>query len=193
MPPSERRNAQLSPSPSKSGVPAENTTYLKLEKPCVLFLEGSGAPPRRLSLPPPCSLTPRRRSPAPLRCAQPPLLTARRRVPLRPQRVPAPLPPLRPLVAGAEDSTSRGGAPRRSPLLPPPPTKNFPGSSGERALCCSRSWYSSLSCSRRSRRRILFSFPRAARSRYCRCMAWATARAWGVGGLDCVTFTITLC
>jgi hypothetical protein len=111
MPPSERRNAQLSPSPSKSGVPAENTTYLKLEKPCVLFLEGSGAPPRRLSLPPLRSLTPRRRSLVPPRCAQPPLLTARRRVPLRPQRAPAPLPPLRPLAAGAEDSTSRGAPP----------------------------------------------------------------------------------
>jgi hypothetical protein len=45
VPPRERRNAQLSSSPLKSGVPAENTTYLKLEKPRFLFLEGSGGTP----------------------------------------------------------------------------------------------------------------------------------------------------
>jgi hypothetical protein len=42
VPPCERRNIKLSSSPSKSGAPGESATYLKLEKPCFLFLEGSG-------------------------------------------------------------------------------------------------------------------------------------------------------
>jgi hypothetical protein len=60
--------------------------------------------------------------------------------------------------------------------------------------CCSRSRHSSLCCSRRrSRRRILLSFLRAARSCSRRCAAWATARAWGVGGSDREASTVTLC
>jgi hypothetical protein len=35
-------NTRLSSSPSKSGTPGENATYLKLEKPRFHFLEGSG-------------------------------------------------------------------------------------------------------------------------------------------------------
>jgi hypothetical protein len=42
MPPCERGNTKLRSSPSKSGAPEENATYLKLEKPRFLFLEGSG-------------------------------------------------------------------------------------------------------------------------------------------------------
>jgi hypothetical protein len=34
-------NTRSSSSPSKSGTPGENATYVKLEKPCFLFLEGS--------------------------------------------------------------------------------------------------------------------------------------------------------
>jgi hypothetical protein len=42
MPPCERGNTKLRSSPSKSGAPEENATYLKLEKPRFLFLDGSG-------------------------------------------------------------------------------------------------------------------------------------------------------
>jgi hypothetical protein len=45
VPPCERRNAKLSSSSSKSEAPGDNTTYLKLEKPCFLFLEASGGAP----------------------------------------------------------------------------------------------------------------------------------------------------
>jgi hypothetical protein len=127
-----RTHTKLSSSPSKSGAPGENAAYLKLEKPRFLFLEGSGGTPRRLSPPPPRSPTPPWCSPALLQCVRPPLLTARRQAPPRPPRAPTPPPPLRPLAAGAEDSTSRGGRPPRSPLPPPRPTTSSPGSLGER-------------------------------------------------------------
>jgi hypothetical protein len=42
MPPYERRNTRLNSNPSKTGARGERTAYLKLEKPCFLFLEGSG-------------------------------------------------------------------------------------------------------------------------------------------------------
>jgi hypothetical protein len=62
---------------------------------------------------------------------------------------------------------------------------------GEESPCCSRSRNSSLLCSRRSRRRILFSFLSAARSCSRRCAA--RARAQGVGGSDRATFTAITC
>jgi hypothetical protein len=42
VPPCERRNTRLSSSPSKTGALGEITSYLKLENPRFLFLEGSG-------------------------------------------------------------------------------------------------------------------------------------------------------
>jgi hypothetical protein len=63
VPPYEHGNTELSSIPSKPGEPGEEVAYLKLEKPRFLFLEGSEAPPRRLSPPPLRSLTP-------LRCAR---------------------------------------------------------------------------------------------------------------------------
>jgi hypothetical protein len=103
-------------------------------------------PPRRLSPPLLRSLTPSRRSPASLRCARPPLLTARWRVSLRPLRALAPLPPLRPSTTGVGDSTSRGGA--RPPSLSSSSSfhddEEFSGVAGGESPCCSRSRYSSL-------------------------------------------------
>jgi hypothetical protein len=60
---------------------------------------------------------------------------------------------------------------------------------GGESPCCSGSRNSSSRCSRCSRRRILFSFLRAARSCSHRCAARARARARGVGGSDRVAST----
>jgi hypothetical protein len=62
---------------------------------------------------------------------------------------------------------------------------------GEESPSCSRSRNSSLLCSWRSRRRILFSFLCAARSCSRRYAARAGAR--GVGGSDRAAFTIMSC
>jgi hypothetical protein len=68
----------------------------------------------------------------------------------------------------------------------------FSGVTGGESPYCSRSWNSSLSCSRRSRRRILLSFLHTARSCSCRCVAWAIAWVRRVGGSDRVASTVTL-
>jgi hypothetical protein len=59
--------------------------------------------------------------------------------------------------------------------------------------CCSRSRNSSLLCSRCSRRRILFSFLRAARSCSRRYAARTLARARGEGRSDRAASTVTNC
>jgi hypothetical protein len=82
---------------------------------------------------------------------------------------------------------SGGLAPCRSS----PPTMSSLASQGE-SPCCSRSRYSSLSCSCRSRRWTLLSFARAAPSCSRRCAARAAVRARGVGGSDHVASTVTL-
>jgi hypothetical protein len=109
------------------------------------------------------------RSPAPPRRPRAPPPMATQQVAPRPPRALPRRPPPRPVVIGVGDSTSREGpAPRRS-LLPPPMTMSSPALPRGESPCCSRNWYSSLSCSRRSRRRILLSFLRVARScsRHC--------------------------
>jgi hypothetical protein len=86
----------------------------------------------RPSSPPQRPQTHPRRSLAPLRCARPPLLTARRWAPPRPPWAPAPPPPQRPLATGAEDPISRGGG---CPLsLPSSPSSDdeFSGVAGGR-------------------------------------------------------------
>jgi hypothetical protein len=81
-----------------------NAAHLRLEKPRILFLEGSGAPLSRLPAPPWRSLVPPRRSRAlPLKTLQ--------REPPRPPRALPPWPPPRLVVTGVGDSTSRGGIP----------------------------------------------------------------------------------
>jgi hypothetical protein len=69
----------------------------------------------------------------------------------------------------------------------------FVGASGRESPCYSCSQYSSLYCFRCSRRLILFSFARVARSYSHRCAARPAARARGVGGSDRAAFTVTLC
>jgi hypothetical protein len=63
---------------------------------------------------------------------------------------------------------------------------------GEESPSYSRSRNSSLLCSRRSRRRILFSFLRAARS-YSRCYAACARSGSRRGGSDRAAFTVTSC
>jgi hypothetical protein len=90
---------------SKSRASRKNATYLKLEKPRFLFLEGWGAPPPRLL--------------APLRCPlAPPPMTRQRAAPCLP-RESIPWPPPRPMGMGARVPTSRRwSAPRCSPPRP---------------------------------------------------------------------------
>jgi hypothetical protein len=116
------------------------------------------------------SQAPPRRSPAPSRRVWPPPLTARRRTHLRPSRALAPLPPPRPVATGVGNSTSQGGT--RPPSLSSPSCSHddeFSGIAGGESPCCSHSRHSSLSCSRRSRRRIFFSFLHDACSCSRRC------------------------
>jgi hypothetical protein len=99
-------------------------------------------------------------------------------------------------VTGVGDSTSQGGpAPRRCPLPPPPPTTNFPGSSGEIALAARAAGtphslaLSAPAVGSSSRSCALC----AARSCPCRCAARATAWARGMGRSDCAASSVTLC
>jgi hypothetical protein len=65
--------------------------------------------------------------------------------------------------------------------------------SGGESPYCSCSRYSSLYCSRHSRRLSVFSFARVARSCSRHYMAWTATRAQGVGESGRTTFTVTLC
>jgi hypothetical protein len=97
------------------------------------------------------------------------------------------------LGEGAAGSHLSGRA--RPPSLPSSSSSSddeYSEVTGEESPCCSRSRNSSLFCSRRSRRRILFSL-RAARSYSCCCATRVRARARGVGGSDRVVFTVTIC
>jgi hypothetical protein len=69
----------------------------------------------------------------------------------------------------------------------------FASASGGESPYCSCNRYSSLYCSRCSRRLSLFSFAHAARSRSRRCAARPAAWARGVGGSDRAVLTVTLC
>jgi hypothetical protein len=137
------KNTRSISGPSKSGAHGENATYPKLEKPRFLFLEGLAdaavAPVAAAAALPDAS------------AARAASTTDRPAAgPFAPPQAPAPLPPLRLLVRGARDSSS--------------PDDEFSGVAGGESPCCSRSRYSLSRCSRRSHRRILFSFLRVARS-----------------------------
>jgi hypothetical protein len=187
VPPCERRNIKLSSSPSKSGAPGENVPYLKLEKPRFLFLEGSGG----------AATTPVATAVA-LAGASATRAASSTNRPAASASTPA---------AGAcsfATSTTLGdggggshlSAGAHPPSLSPSSSSSddeFSRVAGGESPCCSCSRYSSLSCSRCSRRRILLSFLRASRSCSHRCAARAAARARGVGGSDHAAFTVTLC
>jgi hypothetical protein len=99
---------------------------------------------------------------------------------------------LRPVVTGVGDSTSRGAPPSLSSSSSSSDDGPASVPRGE-SPCCSCNRYSSLCCSRCSRRLILHSFARVARSCSCHCAARAAARARGVGGSDRVASTVTIC
>jgi hypothetical protein len=186
----------MSTGPSKSRSHRENITYPRLEKPRFLFFKGSAGTTATPVVAAAALVSARRRCRStrhPLRRARAPApLIARRRVPPYPPRAPVPLPPLRPLATGVGNSTSRWGGARPLSLSSSSSSDEFSGIAGG-SPCCSRSPYSSLSCSQRSRRWILLFFPRAARSCSRRYAARAAARARGVGGSDHAASTITLC
>jgi hypothetical protein len=98
------------------------------------------------------------------------------------------------LVRGREGfHLSEGAYPPLLSSFSSSPDDEFFRVAGGESPYCSRSRYSSSRCSRHSRRRILFSFLRAARSCTCRCVALAAAWAWGVGWSDRAASTVTLC
>jgi hypothetical protein len=86
------------------------------------------------------------------------------------------------LVREAQASTSQGGLPPSLSSSSPSPDDEYSKVTGGESACCSRNRYSSFRCSWRSRRQILRSFLRAARS----CSR-------GVGGSDRVASAATLC
>jgi hypothetical protein len=179
-------NTRLSSSPSKSRAPRENATYLKLEKPRFLFLEGSGAAAAA-----PASITAALVGTSAVRATSSP------DCPVAGATTP---------VAGACSSAAStalgdgGGGFNLSGARPlslssedDDDDDEFSGVVEGESPCCSRSRYSSLCCSRRSRRWILLSFLRAAHSCSRRCAARATAQARGVGGSDREASMVTLC
>jgi hypothetical protein len=78
---------------------------------------------------------------------------------------------------GAGSHLSEGAYPPSLSSSSPFPDDEYSEVAGGESSCCSRSLYSSSLCSRCSRRWILRSFVRAARSCSCRCVA----RALGLG------------
>jgi hypothetical protein len=176
MSPCKRKNTKLITNPSKPGARGENATYLRLEKPRFLFLEGSV----RAVVAPVVAAAVLVDELAALADASAARTASSTGCPAAGAPAPVPRPP--PL---------KGPAPRRSP--PPPPVTMSSRESPGGSPCCSRSRYSSLSYSRRSRHWILVSFLRAASSCTRRCAVRAAAWARGVGGSDCAASTVTLC
>jgi hypothetical protein len=71
--------------------------------------------------------------------------------------------------------------------------EEFANASGGESPYCSCNRYSSLYCSKSSRRLILLSFACATRSCSHYCATRPTTRARGVGGSDCAALTTTNC
>jgi hypothetical protein len=94
--------------------------------------------------------------------------------------------------ATGTNSTAASSNVVRSPSLSSSSNDEFTSVGRGESPCCSRSQYSSLCCSRRSRRPSFFSFARAARS-CSRCYAARpAAQARGVGRSDRTAFTVTI-
>jgi hypothetical protein len=116
----------------ETGAPGEGTTYLKVEKPRFLFLEGSAG----AIVAPIVATAALPDAPAVLAGTS----AARAASSTDRSAVGASAPTVSACSFAASTSLSDGGggfhlsrgAPRRSPLPPPPLTTNFPGSSGER-------------------------------------------------------------
>jgi hypothetical protein len=174
-------------------MPGENATYLKLEKPSFLFREGSGA----AAATPVAATVALADAPAAL------AVTSAVRVASSTDRptagISAPASGACSSAASAALGDGGGGFHLSGGARPPSLSSSsssddkFSGVTGAESPCCLRSRYSSLCCSRCSRRQILLSFLRAARSCSCRYTARATAQARGVGGSDREASTVTLC
>jgi hypothetical protein len=183
----------MNTSPSKSGVHWEVATYLRVEKPRFLFLEGSGG---TAGLPVVAAVAP---------AGVPAVLTgaSAMRAASSTDRPAADILAPAAGTCSTAASAARGDGGERFHLsgaaCPPSLSSSssssdeFSGVAGGESPCCSRSRYSSLSRSQRSRRRIPFSFLRAARS-CSRCYAARVAAlARGIGGSKRTASTVTLC
>jgi hypothetical protein len=152
--------------------------YLRVEKPCFLFLEGSvgaEAATEAATVTPPDASAARAGTSAACAAFFVDRLAAG-----------APVPAPGTCSSAASAALSEGGAgshllgEARPPSLSSsssPPDDEYSGVAGRESPYCSRSRNSSSLCSRHSRRRILFSFFRTARSCSRRC----AARAPGLG------------
>jgi hypothetical protein len=177
VPPCEHKNEKIRLMPLKTGVSGGATTFLKVEKPYFLFLEGStglvvAAVVATAALPD----TSAARARASVECVVP--------------STDCPAAGASALAPGACSSTASaalddGGAGSHLSGGARPPSLSSSSSddgeyseaAGRESPCCSRSRYSLSHCSRRSRRQILRSFLCAARSCSRRCAACARSRS----------------
>jgi hypothetical protein len=187
-----RQKTELQPLETRTS--GGSTAYLKVEKPRFLFLEGATdatvAPVAAAASLPDASAT---RADAPAACAA---SSADRPV----AGASAPTTGACSSAASAALGDGGGGFHLSGGARPPSLSSSsssdnddeFSRVAGRESPCCSRSRYSSLCCSLRSRRRMLLSFRRVAHSCSHRCAAQVAARARGVGGSDCEASTATL-
>jgi hypothetical protein len=187
------QNERIRILPLEIGAFGGTAAYLKAEKPRFLFLESLTDAVAVASVAAAAPQTPPRCAPAHPRRTPPFPWTARRRALPRPSRALAPLPPPRLSMRGAQAPTSKGGLPPVAFFLFSLSRRRvLRGRRGRESLLLAQLESSSL-CSWRSRRRILRSFLRTARSCSRRCVAHVRSRARGVDGSDRAAFMTTLC
>jgi hypothetical protein len=191
--PANTKTKILGSDPSKTGASGGAATYLKVEKSRFLFLEGSAD-----AVAAPVAAT----------VALPDASAARagasmaRAAPSMDRPVASASPPATGACSSATPAAigDGGGGTHLSGGARPPSLSSsssdddeFSGVPGGESPYCSRSQYSSLRCSRRSRRRIFLSFLCAAHSCSRHCAARTAARARGMGGSDRAASNVTLC
>jgi hypothetical protein len=190
-PPCKHKNEKVRFQPLETRASGGATTYLKVEKQRFLFLEGSAdaaaAPVAAAAALPDASVA--RAGASAARCSSHGLPCGGC---FRAHHGRLPLCRLCGSWRRGWGHPPLGGA-RHPPLSSSSSSDEFSGVAGGESSYCSCSRYSSLCCSRRSRRRIFPSFLRVARSCFRRCAARAAARARGVGGSDHAASNITLC
>jgi hypothetical protein len=169
VPPCERRNRRIKLLPLENGAYRGATTYLKVEKPRFLFLEGStgvvaAAEVAAVALP---DASAARAGNSVVRAGTSTACTASS-VDRPAAGASAPAPDACSSAAAAGSHHSGGARPPSLSSFSSPPEDEYSKVAGGESPCCSRSRNSSSLCSRRSRRRILRSFLRAARSYCCR-------------------------